>query len=54
MLTKRGLASLGRVLPVVAAPVTAYLNNKDIQRAGEAAVRFYGTMRQLPRRAPAV
>jgi uncharacterized protein (DUF697 family) len=52
VLTKRGLASLGRALPVVAAPVTAYLNNKDIQRAGEAAVRFYGTMRQLPRRPP--
>ena len=50
MLTKRGLASLGRVFPVVAAPVTAYLNNKDIQRAGEAALRFYGTIRQLPRR----
>jgi hypothetical protein len=50
MLTKRGLASLGRALPVVAAPVSAYLNNKDIQRAGEAAVRYYGTLRQLPRR----
>ena len=54
VLTKRGLASLGRVLPVVAAPVSAWLNNKDIQRAGEAAVRYYGTLRQLPRRpAPA-
>jgi len=54
MLAKRGLVSLGRIFPVVAAPVTAYLNNKDIQRAGEAAVRFYGTIRQLPRRSPAV
>ena len=54
VLTKRGLASLGRVLPVVAAPVSAWLNNKDIQRAGDAAVRYYGTLRQLPRRpAPA-
>jgi hypothetical protein len=50
ILTKRGLASLGRALPVVAAPVVAYLNNKDIQRAGAAALRFYGTMRHLPRR----
>jgi len=42
------------VLPVIAAPVSAWLNNKDIQRAGEAAVRYYGTLRQLPRRpAPA-
>jgi uncharacterized protein (DUF697 family) len=55
ILTKRGLVSLGRALPVVAAPVVAYLNNKDIQRAGEAAVRYYGTLRQLPRRpSPAV
>jgi uncharacterized protein (DUF697 family) len=52
VLTKRGLASVGRALPVVAAPVVAYLNNKDIQRTGEAAVRFYGTIRQLPRRPP--
>ena len=50
ILAKKGLTALGRALPVVAAPVVAYLNNKDIQRAGEAAVRFYGTMRQLPRR----
>ena len=50
VLTKRGLVSLGRALPVVAAPVSAWLNNKDIQRAGEAAVRYYGTLRQLPRR----
>ncbi|MFL5450496.1 MAG: EcsC family protein [Myxococcales bacterium] len=50
MLAKTSLATLGRAVPVVAAPVVAWLNNKDIQRAGEAAVRFYGTMRQLPRR----
>jgi uncharacterized protein (DUF697 family) len=49
-LAKRGLVSVGRALPVIAAPVVAYLNNKDIQRAGEAALRFYGTMRQLPRK----
>ena len=55
-LTKRGLAQLGRVVPVLASPVVAYLNNRDLQRAGEAAARFYGTMRQLPKRrtAPAV
>jgi len=49
-LTKRGLAQLGRAVPVVASPVVAYLNNRDLQRAGEAALRFYGTMRQLPSR----
>ena len=50
-LTKRGLANLGRAVPVIASPVVAWLNNRDLQRAGEAALRFYGTIRQLPRRA---
>jgi hypothetical protein len=56
LLTKRGLAQLGRIIPVLASPVVAYLNNRDLQRAGEAAARFYGTIRQLPKRrsAPAV
>jgi hypothetical protein len=56
LLTKRGLAQLGRIVPVLASPVVAYLNNRDLQRAGEAAARFYGTIRQLPKRrsAPAV
>lgn len=49
-LTKRGLAQFGRAIPVIASPVVAYLNNRDLQRAGEAALRFYGTIRQLPRR----
>jgi uncharacterized protein (DUF697 family) len=53
VLTKRGLAQLGRVVPVLASPVVAYLNNRDLQRAGQAAVRFYGTIRQLSRRPPA-
>jgi len=52
ILAKKGLAQLGRAVPVVAAPVVAWLNNKDIQRAGEAAVRFYGTIRELPHRRP--
>ena len=52
VLTKRGLAQLGRIVPILASPVVAYLNNRDLQRAGEAAVRFYGTIRQLPRRRP--
>lgn len=49
-LTKRGLAQLGRAVPVVASPLVAYLNNRDLQRAGAAALRFYGTIRELPRR----
>jgi EcsC protein family len=49
LFTRGGLRSLGRAVPVLAAPLSAHLNNKDIQRAGEAAMRFYGTMRRLPR-----
>ena len=52
ILTKRGLASLGRAVPVVASPVVAWLNNRDLQRAGDAALRFYGTIRQLPKLKP--
>ena len=36
VLTKRGLAQFGRVVPILASPVVAYLNNRDLQRAGEA------------------
>jgi hypothetical protein len=50
VLAKRGLAQLGRAVPVVASPVVAWLNNRDLQRAGEAAQRFYGTLRTLPSR----
>ena len=53
MLAKGGLAQLGRAVPVVAAPVVAWLNNRDLQRAGAAALRFYGTIRQLGNRKPA-
>ena len=45
-----GLETLGRAVPIIAAPLTAHLNNRDIQRAGLAAHRFYGTMRTLPPR----
>ena len=54
VLTKRGLEQLGRIVPVLASPVVAWLNNRDLQRAGEAALRFYGTMRRLPGRRSAV
>lgn len=36
-----GFASLGRAMPLVAAPVTAWLNNHHIQMVGEAALRQY-------------
>jgi hypothetical protein len=41
ILEKSGLRGLGRALPLVAAPVGAYLNNRHIQAIGEAAVRHY-------------
>jgi len=53
LFAKGGFETLGRAVPVIAAPLSAMLNNRDIQRAGEAAARFYGTMRRLPRRTAA-
>ena len=41
LLTKGGLQTIGRAMPLVAAPVTAYLNNQHMQRVGDDAVRFY-------------
>ncbi len=36
-----GLASLGRAFPLVAAPLTSWLNNRDIQKLGDAALLHY-------------
>ena len=36
-----GFVSLGRAMPLVAAPVTAWLNNHHVQMVGEAALRQY-------------
>jgi hypothetical protein len=41
LLTKGGLKTLSRAMPLVAAPISAYLNNKHIQKVGEEAVRHY-------------
>ncbi|NOJ78717.1 EcsC family protein [Myxococcus xanthus] len=41
LLEKGGMQTLGRAMPLVAAPVTAYFNNQHIQMVGEQAVRFY-------------
>ncbi|MCY1019183.1 EcsC family protein [Pyxidicoccus sp. MSG2] len=41
MLEKGGMHTLGRAMPLVAAPITAYFNNQHIQMVGEQAVRFY-------------
>ncbi|MBL9038205.1 MAG: hypothetical protein JNG84_06825 [Archangium sp.] len=41
LLRSGGLAGLGRVVPLVAVPISAYLNNRHVQRVGDAAVRHY-------------
>lgn len=41
LLRQGGLQTLGRAMPLVAAPVTAYLNNQHIQKVGDFAVRHY-------------
>ncbi len=39
---KASLPTLGRAFPVVAAPVTAYLNNRALDRVGVEGIRHYG------------
>jgi hypothetical protein len=41
LFARGGLTTLGRAFPVVAAPVTSWLNNRDIQKLGEAALLHY-------------
>ena len=41
MLAKGGLEGLGKAMPLVAAPISAYLNNQHIQAVGDHAVRHY-------------
>lgn len=41
VLARGGLKALSRAMPLVAAPVSAYLNNQHIQQIGDAAIRHY-------------
>lgn len=41
VLSKGGLETIGRAMPLVAAPITAYLNNQHIQAVGDEALRRY-------------
>lgn len=41
LLSKGGMATLARAMPLIAAPVSAYLNNQHVQRIGDSAVRHY-------------
>jgi hypothetical protein len=40
-LARAGLKTVGRAVPLVAAPVSAWLNNSHIQRVGDAAIRHF-------------
>ena len=55
-LARAGLKTVGRAVPLVAAPISAWLNNTHIQRVGEAAIRHYegfGKARRKSSEAPA-
>lgn len=41
LLERGGLGTFGRALPLVAVPITAYLNNRHIQAVGDQALRYY-------------
>lgn len=41
LLERGGLKVFGRALPLAAAPISAYLNQRHIQQVGEQVVRFY-------------
>lgn len=41
LLAKGGLKGLSRAMPLVAAPVSAYLNNQHIQGVGDSAIRHF-------------
>ena len=41
LLARGGLKTLSRAVPVVAVPVSAYLNGRHVQKVGDAAVRHY-------------
>jgi hypothetical protein len=41
---RHGLGALGRVVPLLAAPVSAHLNEREMKRVGEAAMRRFGNV----------
>jgi hypothetical protein len=51
VLQRGGWTSFGRAVPVVAAPLTAWLNNRALARAGREAMLFYHRERKQQRAA---
>ncbi|MFZ5471624.1 MAG: hypothetical protein ACOZIN_19535 [Myxococcota bacterium] len=41
LLERSGLGTLGKAVPLAAAPLSAYMNSQHLQRIGEEAVRYY-------------
>lgn len=42
-----GWRTVGRTVPVLAAPITAWVNNRDIQALGDEAIRRFETFRKV-------
>lgn len=42
LLARGGLKRISTAMPLIAAPISAYLNNHHVQKIGDAAVRHYG------------
>jgi hypothetical protein len=42
ILARGPLKAIGRAVPMIASPVSAWLNNRHVQRVGDAAARHYG------------
>jgi hypothetical protein len=51
MLEKGGLKTFGRAVPLIAAPISAYLNNRHIQEVGDEAMRHYAGFDKAHRKA---
>lgn len=49
LFTRGGFKGVGRAVPVVAAPLTAYLNNRALVRVGKEGILFYGREGKRPR-----
>lgn len=45
---RQGLATFGRLVPLVAVPLTARLNQRDLRRTGAEALRRFGNVVMLP------
>jgi hypothetical protein len=44
LLSAKGFRFFGRAFPVIAAPLTAALNNRDIEKAGHEAMRYFAVI----------